>query len=416
MHVWLVKLEEPVPTDKDIRPYRMSMLADALHRQGHTVTRWCSDYDHLTNTRRFGNDHTINYKAGYDINFIHSPVTYQKPVSTSRLLNNQLLCHKFYRQATKQEKPDIILCAMPTPSLAKASALLSQKFQIPMVLDARDMWPDIIEAELSGIKSLLAYPVIKLMKSDLHFACKQATGLVGITGFFRDHLLKYAGRDQGEFDRVFELGYQKANPGLDETVSLEFWKRKRLNLFNDVIIYFAGRLNSTVYSVFGTVLDAAGNLQQVQPQIKFVFCGTGQHREKMLDMAKDYANVLLPGEVDFDNLAWLRKHSLAAIQPIDRRVDYQNSLSNKFFECISSGLPIITWLDGISKEYIEKYNCGLTYNSAAELAQHVIRLYESPTMRKTLSRNALNLYEDRFSAEIIYLKFVTFLEELNATS
>ena len=391
------------------------MLADALLGKGHTVTRWCSDYNHLTKTRRFGKDHTVNHNAGYDINFIHTAVIYQKPVSAKRFLNNQLLYLKFYRQALKQKKPDVIVCSMPTTSMAKACALISRKFETPLVLDARDMWPDIIEAELSGIKSLLGYPLLKLMRRDLHFACKQATGLVGITDYFREHLLKYADRDRGKYDRVFELGYQYAGPALDEAVSLEFWKYKRLNLYDDVIIYFAGRLNSTVYSVFGTVLTAARNLQRLQPGVKFVFCGTGQYREKMLDMAKNCANVFLPGEIDFDNLFWLRKHSLAAIQPVERRKDYQNSLSNKFFECISSGLPIITWLQGLSKEYIEKYNCGFSYNSATELLQHIQNLVESPATREELSANALNLYKNRFSAEIIYPDFVNYLEKLNSS-
>ena len=413
MHVWLVKLEEPVPTDTGFRPYRMSMLADALLKKGHAVTRWCSDFNHLTVTGRFGKDHTVRYKPSYDIKFIHAAVTYQKPVSSARFLNNQLLYHKFYKQALKLEKPDMVVCAMPTPSLAKACALISRKFKIPLVLDARDMWPDILEAELTGLKSVLAYPVIMSMKRDLRFACRQASGLVGITDFFRDHLLKYAERKPGENDGVFELGYQQTVPALDEDASSEFWKRNQVNLYDDAIICFAGRLNRTVYSVYGTVLSAAGNLQRIKPGVKFVFCGTGQYREKIIDMSKDCSNVILPGEVDFDNLFWLRKHSLAAIQPVERRKDYQNSLSNKFFESISSGLPIITWLQGISKEYIEKYNCGFTYSSATELFQHVNRLIESPETRNELSGNALNLYESRFNAEIIYPNFVNYLEKLN---
>ena len=416
MHVWLVKLEEQVPTDKDFRRYRMSMLAEALLRNGHTVTRWCSDFDHVTKTRRFGKDHTITCKTGYDIKFIHTTVSYQKPVSSARFLNNQLTSHKFYKQALKQKKPDLILCAMPTPSMAKACASVSRKFGIPLALDARDLWPDIIEAELSGVKSLLAYPVINSMKKDLRFACRQAGGLVGITAFFRDHLLKYAGRQLNKNDRVFELGYQQAVPTLGEDASSEFWKGKQVNIHDDAIVYFAGRLNSTVYSEYDTVLNAARTLQHSRPEVKFVFCGSGQYLEKIIAMSRDCSNIILPGEVDFDNLFWLRKHSLAALQPIARRKDYQNSLSNKFFECIGSGLPIISWLQGISKEYLEKYNCGLTYNSAAELQQHVSKLVESPETRNMLSGNALNLYEKRFKAEIIYANFVNYLEELKASS
>ncbi|MBT4146562.1 MAG: glycosyltransferase WbuB, partial [Gammaproteobacteria bacterium] len=54
MHVWLVKLEEQLPIDEGFRPYRMGMLADALVKKGHRVTRWCSDLEHLRGKNRFG--------------------------------------------------------------------------------------------------------------------------------------------------------------------------------------------------------------------------------------------------------------------------------------------------------------------------------------------------------------------------
>lgn len=415
MYVWLVKLEEQVPTDPVFRPYRMSMLADALHGKGHAVTRWCSDYDHLAKVKRFGKDHTIEYKSDYDIRFVHTSVSYQKPVSIKRLLNNQLLYHKFYKQAINaacQKKPDVIVCAMPTPSMAKACALVARKFNAPLVLDARDMWPDIIETELSGAKALLASPIMTLMKRDLRYACKEATGLVGITSFFLDHLLRYAGRDKGKLDRVFELGFQHTETSLNEDSSAEFWLAKQVDLYEDKIIYFAGRLNSTVYSAFKPVTEAAKDLQQLQPRVKFVFCGTGQHRDKIIGMAQGCGNIILPGEIDSDNLFWLRKHSLAAIQPVQRRADYQNSLSNKFFEYIGSGLPVISWLQGISKEHIEKHNCGFAYNSATELLHCIISLVESPSTRETLSLNALNLFKTCFQAEVIYRGFVNYLEEV----
>ena len=415
MYVWLVKLEEQVPTDAVFRPYRMSMLADALNSKGHAVTRWCSDYDHLAKVERFGKDHIVEYKPDYDIRFVHTSVSYQKPVSIKRLLNNQLLYHKFCKQATKatlQKKPDVIVCAMPTPSMARACGMFARKFNVPLVLDARDMWPDIIEAELSGAKALLASPIITLMKRDLRHASKEATGLVGITNFFLDHLLRYASRNKGKFDRVFELGFQHTETSLNEDNSADFWLEKQIDLYEDKIIYFAGRLNSTICSAFKPVTAAAKDLQRLQPRVKFVFCGTGQHRDKIISMAQGCSNIILPGEIDSDNLFWLRKHSLAAIQPVERRADYQNSLSNKFFEYIGSGLPVISWLQGISKEHIERHNCGFAYDSATELLHCITNLVEAPSMRETLSQNALTLFKTRFQAEVIYRDFVNYLEEV----
>ena len=45
-----------------------------------------------------------------------------------------------------------------------------------------------------------------------------------------------------------------------------------------------------------------------------------------------------------------------SILPIQNRVDYQSSLSNKFFDYLSSGLPILTNLNGVLKDTILQNN------------------------------------------------------------
>ncbi len=416
MRVWLVKLEEPVPLDADFRPYRMSMIADGLIKRGHHVTRWCSDFDHLNNRPRFGRACQKKVNDFYYINFVHSSIKYDKPVSLSRLLNNYLVRRNFFNMARNEVKPDVIVCSMPTPEMARSCASLARQFNIPLILDARDMWPDVIINELSGFKLILAMPIILNMRRSLAYACKYAFSCVGITDFFRDYLLQYAKRKIGKYDAVFPLGYQDKNEIIDSgelSKIKEYWCNKGVDFDSkDKYIYFAGRLNSTVANVFSLVVDAAKILDKSRSDVKFIICGSGQFSEKIKVLSEGVTNIILPGEIKTDQLAELRKKSFIALQPIERRTDYQNSLSNKFFEYICSGLPVLTYLDGITEDVVRKYGCGYKYDTGAELAGYIEALLNDDISHNEMANNAKKLFEEQYSAKKVYQDFAIHIENV----
>lgn len=417
MHVWLVKLEEQLPIDKDYRPYRMGMLADALVEKGHTVTRWCSDYNHTACKNRYGQRSSLQLAKNYHAELLYSGVRYRNPVSLLRLVDNFLLSRQFAKEGiATQNVPDLIVCSMPTPELAAVSAKISRHHKIPLVLDARDMWPDIIENELSGIKALLAKPIIWLMKRNLRNAATTAVSLVGITKFFRDHLLNYSKRTLSANDAVFPLGYNPDLTVLSHSEEMElttYWQQRDIHIDKRYkFIYFAGRLNSTVFNAIQPVIKAASALQGLHKNIRFVLCGSGSKEDELRQMTASLDNFIMPGEVTTKALALLRKHTFAALLPIERRVDYQNSLSNKMFEYLSAGLPVLSWLDGIPGQTIKNHNCGFVYNNADELIEQIIELLTNDTLRADMSRNAKKLFDSEFCGDIVYSKFATHLEHI----
>ena len=415
MHIWLVKLEEPLPIDSDYRPYRMGMLADALLNRGHTVTRWASDYNHVTHKYRLGKRASVKIADRYSAELLNSGITYSNALSPKRVVDNFLLYRQFKKAALKMSAPDVIVSSMPTPEMASASAEIARFYKIPFVLDARDMWPDVIESELKGVKAILAKPIISRMRHHLKFASKNASSLVGITEFYRDHLLKYAGREVSRSDRVFPLGFDSAAGSFQESEEEElhaFWASKGVNLNEMDIVYFAGRLNSTVFHPIDVVIDAAKALITIKPTVRVILCGSGAYEFAIKQKASFVSNVIFPGEISAKALSKLRKHSIAALLPVERRVDYQNSLSNKFFEYLSSGMPVLSWLDGLPGKTLEQSHCGFIYNSTNQLIDYIVKLVESPYERDAMSSNATQLFNREYSAHIVYDKFAQHIEKL----
>lgn len=417
MNVWLVKLEEQLPLDESYRPYRMGLLENELVKRGHQVTRWCSDLNHHTGEYRFGKDTSVDFASNQRFELLNSGFRYTKPVSPLRLLDNYYLTFKFKRRALKSKiKPDLIVCAMPTPELARATAYIAMHFKTPYIIDARDYWPEIFDSELCGLKRLLASPVIYSMRRSLNYACANADSLVGITEFYRDHLISYSGRSLIANDGVFYLGFDASLNQLSDSDRIEaknYWKSV-LNLDLDIepkkIIYFAGRFNRTVFNAIEPVLKAAEYFSANFSDYLFVLCGSGQFSNQIIEKLNGLDNVFLPGEVSSKNLSYLRKKSFVALQPIENRIDYLNSLSNKFFENISSGLPILTSLKGVTRQVIEKEQIGFCYDNVDELIEYLKMLASNIFIRDEISKRAGEVFVQRYSSEVVYEKFADHCE------
>ena len=178
------------------------------------------------------------------------------------------------------------------------------------------------------------------------------------------------------------------------------------------IIYFAGRLNKTVFNAIDPVLEAARYFQNLNSELVFVICGSGQYENLIISKFKGVDNVILPGEVSSKQLAYLRSKSYLAIQPIENRIDYRNSLSNKFFEYISSGLPILTSLSGITKEVIESNDIGFSYPNAENLIQELLKLESDPALRGLMSANAYRLFLAGYSSNAVYEAYSEHCEKI----
>jgi glycosyltransferase involved in cell wall biosynthesis len=417
MHVWLVKLEEPLPVDAGYRPYRMGMLADALVTAGHTITRWASDYDHLHHVYRTGKTGCLELADGQRLCLLHKKTAYKKSVSVKRILNNVQLAHMFEKEGRRMSRPDLIVCAMPTPEMAAASARLARKFNIPLVLDARDMWPDIIDQALkTRVHKLLAFPVLSAMRKSLRYAARHASSLVGITPFYRDHLLRYAGRKAGELDAVFFIGFDSQAVKNDEEEYKNcsaFWDRLGIRKNTDEFyIYFAGRLNKTVYNALGPVVEAGTTLLKELPDVRIVLCGSGDYTDNIQQKTEKLPNIILAGEVSSGCLKVLQERAHVSLLCIERRIDYQMSLSNKFFEYLQAGFPVLSGLDGLPGELLIKHGCGFVYNDGRELGEQIRMLRNRPDLRAELGSRAKQLFEEQFSASQIYAEFVAHLEKV----
>ena len=174
MKIWIMKTGEPIPTsqNKD-RLMRMGMLAEELNKRGHNVIWFSNTFDHLKKQQLYNKDTIVNVTDNYSIYLIHA-MGYKRNISVSRIINHKVIAKKFSRIAKKLDKPDLIYASFPTIDYAEEAIKYGKRNNVPVIIDIRDLWPDIFKHNLSKPLALIASPYINIMNYKTKKIMRQA--------------------------------------------------------------------------------------------------------------------------------------------------------------------------------------------------------------------------------------------------
>lgn len=415
MRIWTICAGEPLPVSGTrSRLMRMGMLCQALRARGHDVVWWTSSFDHSAKRQRTDRTSTLETADGTRLVLLHGR-SYSRNIGIYRLINHFELASEFKRYCIHESKPDLIFCSWPTIELGYAAVRYGQSHSLPVILDVRDLWPDIyldaVPTALRSVAEVALAPYYRMTRS----AFRRASGIVGISEAYLDWGLAKAGRRRGANDALFPLGYQEPDWA---KASLAEGKKSLQALGVDesrVICWFLGSFGDT-YDL-GPVIHGARKLQaRGLMKYQFVLSGDGQGRERYERLAAGLQNVVYTGWLDSDRIASMMRMAHVAIAAY--RKGAPQGLPNKIFEYMAAGLPILSSLEGECSRFLEYNVCGLPYpaGSTDGFLDALMSLTENQKLVGELGDNALRAYRQRYSASIIYPQLVEHIVRLAGCS
>jgi glycosyltransferase involved in cell wall biosynthesis len=392
----------------------MGILAEILADEGHNVIWWSSTFDHFNKVQRSSKDEIVTLRENLELRLLRT-TSYKRNVSIARMFSYNLLSKRLYSAMESDEKkPDVILCSIPIIELGEKSVEYGKNKSVPVILDMRDMWPDIMTElfpkPLRWFGRILLNPLYTKMKK----ACRGAFAITGHTKHFVDWGLTYAGRSKNSFDRHFPHGYKATNgPAVNSASSVEFWEKMRIDQEHFNVVFFGG-LGRQVE--MDTVIDAAIMLDKKKLPIRFIICGSGDYLTRCREQVKELDNIKFTGWIDRNYIDTLISMAHVGLAPYKSKKDFMASLPNKIFEYMSGGLTILSSLKGEVQELLEKENCGITYenNNPESLVTALTFLYENPSELEKMSQNSKNAFNSNFTAEKIYTDMANYLVEVIA--
>lgn len=411
MRVWLVKVGEPMPGPTSGRLLRTQQLASRLAARGHEVTLWASDFQHAEKRHYFGETRREELAPNLRYVAMHSR-GYQKNVSFARLLDDFDNARIFGRLAAAEPRPDVVYCAFPSIVLARQVARFAGSRKVPLVIDARDFWPDILLDRFSPrLRPLVRALISSLFEArDETFA--RATAITGITPEFVDFGLRAAGRQRRPSDRDFPLAYDP--PEVEATKAEEaqqFWRSRGLARDPSVLTAcYLGTMSKRL--VFDTVLDAAELLAARAAPVRFVLCATGDNSREIACRAKLLPNVTTVEWLDQAELAALAQLSDVGLLPYGPYRDFKSTLGNKAAEYMAHGLAMVCSLPGsYTARVIEQHRCGMVHahDDPEQLASALGRMAADRQMTSQMGQAGRALYEREYRASQVYERMAEYV-------
>ena len=417
MRIWLVTIGEPVPVGDGSadRLHRTGTLARMLSAQGHKVTWWTSTFDHFRKRHLFHADREIFWDGGTRIVLLRG-CGYSRNISFQRFIDHHLVAKKFaVRSQAETVRPDTIIAALPTIELCMEAVRYGERNDVPVVLDMRDMWPDIFvdlfPRPLRPLAGLALTPLFRQARA----ACRRASAIVGITSPFVDWGLKMGERARTGSDRAFPLAYDAAPPAVDAVrLASDYWDS--LGVFPTPHPFNVCYIGSIGHQLdLKACVDAARILHQRGSNVRFVLCGTGDRLSDFKGAAQGLDNVLFPGWINAAQIHVLMRRSHVGLDPLPDRYDFLATINNKAIEYFSAGLPVLSSpASGILADLLRKNRCGLSYPTGAanELARVLDDLQANRSVLARMSQQARTVFTSQFTAEKVYAEMAQHLVEV----
>jgi glycosyltransferase involved in cell wall biosynthesis len=283
-----------------------------------------------------------------------------------------------------------------------ASVLYGERMGVPVVLDMRDMWPDIFIEVLPPLLKAQAHFLLQPFVQKAHNACARATAIIGITEAFVEWGLKRGGRTRSEWDRAFPFVYPADRPRQDAIENAAaFWDAQGVRgQPSGLRVCFFGNLSRQL-DVFHFI-EAARILCAIGYPTQFVVCGTGERLQKYHEAAANVPGIIFPGWVDAAKIHVLMQRSNVGLDPLPDRYDFLASINNKAVEYMSAALPIISSpRRGVLCDLLRDWDCGWTYDAgdAKGLVSLLKTLHDDQATLVRMSANAARVFNRHFVAE-----------------
>jgi glycosyltransferase involved in cell wall biosynthesis len=413
MNLWLLHAGWDVPLHSDMRLLRYGSLIREATKRNWAVNQWTPSFNHFQKKLIYDSDTIVKNKIfnNHKVYFVYAG-SYPKNVSMRRLIFYQKLGKKFKIQAPHLPKPDVILVGIPSVEWCYEAAKFGRRHNIPVILDVRDLWPDLLLMTIPA-KCLRMFGKVFLfhLYKKMRFACRNATAICGVSKSYVEWGIKKSDRLYSSDDRVFPLGYDLIQlPLKEQQQSLQFAISKGVDPQKKICI-FSGQFGK-LYDL-ETIVDAARLLEnRKRENIQFVLCGDGSKMHSLKTRAHKLKNIIFLGWCDQKIVSAV--NDMAKIGLVAYGKNALQSLPNKPFEYLAGGNALVSSLNGESEVLIKENRCGVIYKSgdARDCASKIETLIVNPDQLQEMCENSKRLFNSQYRMSTISSNFADYVEKV----
>jgi len=170
----------------------------------------------------------------------------------------------------------------------------------------------------------------------------------------------------------------------------------------DFIVFFAGNLQKKRYLNMDKIIKSIKDTKN----ISLIIAGSGDLLSELRELCDKECpgKVTFLGDTPYDEVMKLTVKSDLLFSLYDPSIpNNKYASSNKLFEAMVCGKPILVSKDTSMEKIVRKFNCGIAVNCTDidELRSAILTLQNDPGLCVQLGRNSRDAYEKAYSWEIM---------------
>ena len=297
---------------------------------------------------------------------------------------------------------DIVFATSTPLTIALPAVWGSRKQHVPMVLEIRDLWPEVPIA-LGALKN----PALRLASRWLEkFSYRNARSIIALSPGMKEGIVRVG--YPAERVKVIPNASDCELFSVDPTEGQEF--RARFDWLGErpLVVYVGtmGLVNGVEY-----LARVAAETAKIAPDIRFLVVGAGKKEPDLLEEAARLGVLgrsffVLPKIPKSEVPIILSAADLATSTVIDVPELWNNS-ANKFFDSLASGTPIALNHQGWQADLLRKTGAGLVLspNDYVDAAHTIVAFLRDETKICQAGRAARQLAEDQFDRDKLFTEF-----------
>ena len=228
-----------------------------------------------------------------DVEGIHVVRTWLLPLPNrkayERMLNYGSFCVSAAWRGRELSRPDVVIATSPQLLVGLSGWWISFWKHAPFIFEVRDLWPESLSAVGVGTENSLLHRVLGKIAGFLY---RKADRVVVVTPAFKDHLINHW-KLSGEKISVVENGVESS---LFAPEAAEAALRDKLGLKGKFVAAYIGTMGMA--HGLDTLIDAADELHQSDPDISFLLVGEGADKERVLTSVRErqLSNIVFIGQ------------------------------------------------------------------------------------------------------------------------
>jgi hypothetical protein len=412
LKIWLINAYGNLPNE-GWSEYRTTLMSKALSDAGHNVIWWVSNFEHRSKKFRSSDWKDIEIDNNFTIRIVPS-TAYYKHISIARIRYEIKFCKNILNKAIElNDFPDFVIVGEPALFTNHIIKKLVSTLKSQLIIDIIDLWPELFRILLP--KFLVKYD--KIIFSPLYLSrklfLKKADAIVAVTNDYLDIGKKEA---KAKYYETIYLGFNSSKLKKDYPIELtnsilkNYKIEPKSNI--DFFVIYAGTLSNN-YDINSILLTSLKLKVNNNINIKIIIAGDGPYKDSIIDFIQknNLNNLFYIGRIENETLEYI--YSVCDLALCTYVKDSSVSIPMKFYDYISSGLPVLCSLNREIGQLITKYNIGRFYISEnhIDMYKQIISLSSNPSLINSMKKNSINL-SSSFTYEKQYYKIVDLIEKM----